>query len=104
GDAATDIASTLKGKGVVKSLEAFTDAARDEPRSVGIQVGYYELRKRMSAEAALAVLVRPDNRIRDVVTVREGLRVDQIVDLLVDKTDFSRKQFEKVLASPRTVG
>ncbi len=104
GDAATDIASTLKGKGVVKSLEAFTDAARDEPRSVGIQVGYYELRKRMSAEAALAVLVRPDNRIRDVVTVREGLRVDQIVDLLVDRTDFSRKQFEKVLASPRTIG
>jgi len=104
GDAATDIAATLKGKGVVKSLEAFTDAARDEPRSVGIQVGFYELRRRMSAERALAVLLKPANRIRDVVTVREGLRVDQIVDVLVDRTDFSRKQFERVLASPRRIG
>lgn len=104
GDASSDIAATLESKGVVKSQEAFTDAARDEPRAIGIQVGFYELRKRMSAKAALAVLVRPANLIRDVVTVREGLRVDQIVDVLVEKTDFSRKQFERVLASPGAIG
>lgn len=104
GDTSSDIAATLQGKGVVQSQEAFTDAARDEPRSVGIQVGFYELRKKMSAASALAVLIKPANRIRDVVTVREGLRVDQIVDLLVDKTDFSRKQYERVLASPKSIG
>ena len=104
GDAATDIAATLQRRGVVKSREAFTDAARDEPRSVGIQVGFYELRKQMSAERALAVLIRPANRVSDVFTVREGLRVDQIVDVLVDKTDFTRKQFERVLASPKAIG
>ena len=104
GDSSSDIAATLQGKGVVESQEAFTDAARDEPRSVGIQVGFYELRKKMSAKSALAVLIKPANRIRDVLTVREGLRVDQIVDLLVDKTDFSRKQYERVLASPKSIG
>jgi UPF0755 protein len=104
GDAASDIAATLRSKGVVQSQEAFTDAARDEPRSVGIQVGFYELRKRMSAKSALAVLIKPANRIREVVTVREGLRVDQIVDVLVDKTKFTRKQYEKVLSSPRRIG
>jgi UPF0755 protein len=104
GDAASDIAATLKTRGVVRSLEAFTDAARDDPKSVGIQVGFYQLRKKMSAEAALAVLVRPANRIRNVVTVPEGLRVDQIVDLLVEKTKFSERQYERVLASPRTIG
>jgi UPF0755 protein len=104
GDAASDIAATLKSHGVVKSLEAFTDAARDDPRSVTIQVGFYQLRKRMSAKAALAVLVRPANRIRSVVTVREGLRVDQIVDLLVKETDFTRRQYERVLATPRRIG
>ena len=43
GDAASDIATTLEAKGVVKSTEAFTDAARNDPRSVGIQVGFYQL-------------------------------------------------------------
>ena len=104
GDAASDIAAKLKKQGVVASAEAFTDAARDDPESTGIQVGFYELRRRMSAASALAVLVEPKNRMRDVVTVPEGLRVDQIVDLLVKRTKFSRKQYERVLASPGRIG
>jgi UPF0755 protein len=104
GDAASDIATKLKNEGVVASREAFTDAARDDPSSTGIQVGFYQLRKRMSAASALAVLVEPANRMRNVVTVPEGLRVDQIVDLLVKKTKFSRQQFERVLSSPRRIG
>jgi UPF0755 protein len=104
GDAASDIAVTLKDKDVVKSVEAFTDAARKDSRSVGIQVGFYELRKQMSASAALAVLVDPANRMRSVVTVPEGFTVDQIVATLAKKTDFSRKQYEKVLARPDSIG
>jgi peptidoglycan lytic transglycosylase G len=100
GDAASDIATTLVDKGVVKSTGAFVDAARKDPKSVGIQVGFYQMRHRMSASSALALLVRPDNRIRKVVTVPEGLRTDQVVDLLVRKTRFSRKQFDQVLAEP----
>jgi UPF0755 protein len=104
GDAASDIAAKLKTQGVVASSEAFTDAARDDPASTGIQVGFYELRRRMSASSALAVLVEPSNRMRSVVTVPEGLRVDQIVDLLVKKTKFSQRQYERVLASPGRIG
>jgi UPF0755 protein len=100
GDAASDIATTLVDKGVVKSTGAFVDAARKDPKSVGIQVGFYEMRHRMSASSALALLVQPDNRIRKVVTVPEGLRTDQVVDLLVRKTRFSRRQFDQVLAAP----
>src|SRR4051794_18456817 len=37
GDSATDIAATLKAKGVVKSQQAFNDAARKDPKSTGIQ-------------------------------------------------------------------
>ncbi len=104
GDAASDIAATLKAKGVVKSAEAFTDAARDDPKSVGIQVGFYRLRKQMSAASALGVLVRPANLIRTVLTVPEGLRVDQIVDLLVKRTSFKRSAYEALLASPKRIG
>jgi UPF0755 protein len=104
GDASSDIAATLVSKGVVKSRAAFTEAARNDPKSVGIQVGFYHLKQRMSAKSALAVLVVPANRIRNVVAVPEGLRADQVVDLLVRKTRFSKKQYDKVLADPKALG
>lgn len=104
GDAASDIAATLLDKRVVKSLKAFTNEARNNPKSVGIQVGFYPMKRRMSAAAALAVLVKPDNRVRRVVTIPEGLRTDQIVDVLVKRTKFSHKQYDRVLAHPRELG
>jgi UPF0755 protein len=104
GDSSADIAATLVRKDVVKSRDAFTHAAKQDPKSVGIQVGFYRMRKRMSAKSALALLVNPDNRIRNVVTIPEGLRVDQVVDLLVRKTDFSRAEFNRVLKHPGQLG
>jgi UPF0755 protein len=104
GDAATDIAATLVSKDVVKSVQAFTDAARNEPKSVGIQAGFYQMKKQMSADAALAVLVDPENRMRSVVTVPEGLTVDQIVDTLAKNTDFSAKEYRKALRKPEALG
>jgi UPF0755 protein len=104
GDAASDIGATLADKDVVKSVEAFTEEARNDPESVNIQVGFYELRKQMSAEAALAVLVDPKNRMRSVVTVPEGYTVKQIVATLAAKTDFSKKDFNRVLRRPAALG
>ena len=104
GDAATDIGNTLVDKGVVKSVGAFTDAARKDSKSVGIQVGFYEMKKQMSAKAALAVLVDPENRSRSVVTIPEGFTLDQIVATLAKKTKFSAKQYTKVLHHPSSVG
>jgi UPF0755 protein len=103
GDTAPDIGRTLVRKEVVKSTDAFTDAARDDPRSVGIQPGFYQLKAEMSASSALAVLVQPSNRLRNVVTIPEGLRVDQVVDLLVKHTKFSARQYDAVLARPRAL-
>lgn len=104
GDAATDIGRTLRAKDVVKSVQAFTDAARQDNKSVGIQVGFYTLKKQMSAKSALEVLVDPANRMRSVVTVPEGFTLDQIVETLAKKTDFSKKQYRKVLAAPSSIG
>jgi UPF0755 protein len=104
GDAASDIADTLVAKDVVKSRQAFTDAARDEPKSALIQVGFYDLKKQMSAEAALAVLVDPDNRMRSTVTIPEGYTVDQIVSTLAKRTDFSARRYRRVLSDPASIG
>ena len=104
GDSAVDIAATLVDQDVVASSEAFTDAARANPLSTTIQVGFYEMHKKMSAESALDVLLEPDNMVQSAVTLREGLTVAQIVDELAKKTDFSKQQFAKVLRRPSAIG
>lgn len=104
GDTAAAIGRTLKAAGVVASVQAFVDAAAGDERSRGIQVGFYELAEEMSAANALAVLVEPDNLIRAQVTVREGLTVDQIVEVLAEGTDFRAAQYRRVLEDPASLG
>ncbi|MGZ5418359.1 MAG: endolytic transglycosylase MltG [Nocardioides sp.] len=104
GDNASDIAAALVEKDVVKSAEAFTDAARANPDSVGIQVGFYQLRTQMSAESALDLLIDPSNLIQNALTIPEGWTVEQIVARLADKTDFSARQYNRVLRNPASIG
>jgi UPF0755 protein len=104
GDSAADMGRALKEQGVIASVEAFTDAASAEPASRGIQVGFYQLKKEMRAEDALTVLIDPVNLIRNSVTIPEGLRVEEVVDILTKKTDFKRREFEQVLDNPAAIG
>jgi UPF0755 protein len=89
---------------VVKSVDAFSQAARDDEKSRNIQVGYYELKKQMKASQALDVLVDPENLVQSLVVVPEGARVNQIVKSIVAKTDITRKAVTRALANPRAIG
>lgn len=104
GDTAGDIARTLYAKDVVASVEAFTDAAMQNPESTGIQVGFYELKKQMAAADALEVLIDPDNLIQSALTIPEGWRVSQIVERLAAETDFSKREYLRVLRQPEQIG
>lgn len=104
GDTATEIARALKQKGVVASVDAFVSAAQANPDSSSIQVGTYPLKKQMRAADALGVLVDPSRIVKISVTIPEGLRVVDIVASLADKTDFTKAQFQKVLAQPDSIG
>lgn len=104
GDNAAAIGRTLKAAGVVKSVDAFVDAAAADERSRGIQVGFYRLNKELKASAALSVLLDPDNLIKATVTIPEGFRLNQIVDRLVAKTDFTKKQINAAIANPAALG
>ena len=55
----------------------------------GIQVGYYQLKKKMAAEDAFDVLINPKHILTTTVTIPEGLRVADIVAILAAKTKFS---------------
>jgi len=101
GDTATDIGETLLDTGVVKSVEAFTDAARENPESRSIQVGSYRLKLALPAKTALSMLLDSDNRLAISVTIPEGYTKDQIVETIASDTKFSRDQLEAALKQLR---
>jgi UPF0755 protein len=101
GNTATEIGKTLYDAGVVASVDAFSRAAAADSRSLGIEVGYYELAKQMSASAALEVLVNPKNLIQDFVTLPEGLRLSQITTSLATQTKISAKRWTKAISQAK---
>ena len=104
GDTTAEMGRNLKEQGVVASVDAFIAAATAEPESTGIQVGYYPMKKKMAAADALDVLLDPDNMITNAVTVPEGLRVDDIVELLGEQTDFGEEQWRAALENTKALG
>ena len=100
GDTATAIGRGLADEDVVASVEAFIEAAKADPASAGIQVGFYRLKAQMSAEQALAVLVDPVNLVKNAVTVPEGLRVKDVLALLGEKTEFDVEEYRAALKDP----
>ena len=104
GDTATQMGRNLKSDGVVASVQAFIDAANANPKSAGIQAGYYGLKKQMRASDVVDVLVDPGNLVQSSVTVPEGLRVVDIAAILGKATKFSTAEFTKVLHDPAKLG
>jgi UPF0755 protein len=104
GDSVAEMGRGLKELDVVKSVDAFTDAASANPDSTKIQVGFYSMRLQMKAEDAVDLLVDPANAVNAALTIPEGLRVVDIVKLLVKNTDFSKKEFDAALADTAALG
>ncbi|WP_248581387.1 endolytic transglycosylase MltG [Nocardioides sp. InS609-2] len=104
GDTIAEMGRDLKADGVVASVQAFIDAAAAEPDSSGIQVGFYSMQKEMPAADAVAILIDPANQVKSTVTVPEGLRVVDVLDILAEQTDFKRAAYEKALNDPAALG
>lgn len=104
GDTVRDIGKTLEAAGVVQSSAAFVDAARDEARATSVQPGFYELRKRMRAAAALALLLDPASVVKNPVTIPEGKRLSEQLAILSKASKIPVKQFEAVVKDPSGLG
>ncbi|MET9399983.1 endolytic transglycosylase MltG [Kitasatospora sp. NPDC002965] len=90
----SQIASALVRNGVVASSTAFTRAAKGSAAAAGrIQPGTYTLRQKMSAAAALAVLVDPANA--NGLTIPEGWRGSQIYAAIDRKLQLPEGSTEK---------
>ena len=83
GQSAQAIADTLEKKGVVKSAKAFERVARDDPRSRQIQAATYTLKKEMSAQAALELLLDPAKSVLVTrISIPPGRTKAEVVALL----------------------
>ncbi len=84
GATASDIGNLLKEAGVVKSHDAFVEAASaDQEAALSIQPGIYSLREQMSAESALQMLTDPSTL--NVLTIPEGLRATEVYAAIDEK-------------------
>src|SRR5690625_660718 len=99
-----EIGRTLKADGVVASVDAFTDAAAQNPESSTIQPGFYTMANKMSAEAALGRLLDESFRTSGSVTVPEGLRTDQVPKVVTDGSEIGASAVKKALRSSGNLG
>ncbi|MGH1562887.1 endolytic transglycosylase MltG [Mumia sp. DW29H23] len=100
GDTVAAIGRELKSQGVVASVDAFLDAASGAPEMNQVQPGFYQLQKEMPARDAVSALINPESRVDASISVPEGARVDQVVDQIVKKTEFTKKDVEAALENP----
>jgi len=97
GDTSADVAKTLKAEDVVKSTQAFVEAAYADPEASKLQPGFYQLQHKMPAADALAAVLDPSARIQARVTLPEGLRLDETLQKLAKDTKLPLKDYEKAL-------
>lgn len=87
GDIGSDIAQTLHSSGVTASFDAFYDLLLAQKPAPVFQPGAYQLKKKMSAAAALSALEDPASKLENTVVVPEGTVASDVYQLIADGTD-----------------
>ncbi|MFJ1585071.1 endolytic transglycosylase MltG [Streptomyces sp. NPDC088197] len=94
GSTITTMGNILKSDGVVKSVDAFTAAARKNPKGQFIQAGVYVLNKQMSAASAVTMMLDPKSQ--NAMIIAEGMRDAQIYDAIDKRLGLSAGSTKKV--------
>jgi len=100
----TQMGNVLVEADVVKSTKAFIGAAEENPRGQNIQSGTFNLRKQMSGEEAVKLLLDPKSRVSKGVTIQEGLTTFQVYALLSKATGIPVAQFKAAAKDPEALG
>lgn len=100
GSTGSQIAEALEEAGVVADAATFAEVVASDPKGDSIQAGAYEMRKEMSSEDALQLLLAGSSRVTYAVTIPEGLTVEEILDLIANETQISRAALAKAAKNP----
>ncbi|MCW4384333.1 endolytic transglycosylase MltG [Salinibacterium sp. SYSU T00001] len=102
GDTGEDVTAALLEADVIASYEAFWELLlKENPQFFP---GYYMLAQQMSAEAALAALQDPENRLENTALIQEGITADEVFELLSAATSIPVEDFEAAVADPTVFG
>jgi UPF0755 protein len=94
GDVGSTVGDKLAAAGVVKSSQTFYKLLLAQNPAPVFQVGTYTLASGMSAQAALAALEDPANRVDYKVTIPEGNSASDIYAALAKSTGLPVSEFE----------
>lgn len=104
GASGASMGAVLAEAGVVKTPKAFAAAYRDDPQAQSIQPGSYRMHKHMSAKAAVTLLLEPTAKLTVKVTIPEGKRATQILDLIAKQTGLSRAALDAAAKDTAAIG
>ena len=96
GSSSVKIAETLQEKGVITSAVVFRLLVRMEQAAGDLKSGHYRFESQADMRQVLERL-RQGDVMRFLVTVPEGLRTDEVLLLLAEKTGTSVSQWQEVL-------
>ncbi|WP_030214936.1 endolytic transglycosylase MltG [Streptomyces bikiniensis] len=97
GSLGTQIGNILKQAGVVKSVDAFVAAQQRNPDGNSIQDGVYTLKKEMSAESAVALMLTPASQAKLIIP--EGKRNAWVYETLDQRIGLAPGTTEKIALS-----
>lgn len=104
GDTGGDIAASMKKAGVIKSTAPFTIQFANNPDASKIAPGTYRLKKQMTSEGALKLLLDPSSRAGRRLTVPEGQRMSAMFPKLSESTGIPVADFEAAAADYTSLG
>lgn len=104
GDIGSKIAATLVSEGVIKSTQAYSNAAAANPDSSRIQPGTYRLYKAMPAAEAIEMLLDLKNIVGNRIQVIPGKRVEDIKQDIKKVTGLSDDQIKAAMDDTKARG
>ncbi len=104
GDIGENVAAALEEAGVVKTSAAFYDLLLAQDPQVEFHPGSFQLKKQMSAQAALDALQDPANEVKLTVTIPEGMAAMDALKRVSETTGIPMKDFKKAVKDPSAYG
>ncbi|MFT4137150.1 endolytic transglycosylase MltG [Microbacterium sp.] len=104
GDTGESISATLYEAGVTKTEGVFYEFLLETKQNPAFEPGVFALHEKMTAEAALAAILDPDNRRESEVQLREGLTVAQTLTRIEEATGIPLADLEAATADPSRYG
>lgn len=104
GDTGSTISQTLFDAGVTKTADAFYDHLIKTGENPTFHPGVYTLQQKMTSAAALEALLDPANKRENTAQLREGLTVEESLQLLSDGLDIPLADLQAAVADPTVYG